>query len=1071
MPPANDASKPPSGPGKQSRPPKRPRSLAWRAFFTTFKWCRIIALLIVFTIIILGLFLNHVGLPDWLERRVEEQFRASGWEVKFSKLRLRWYRGIVAEGLQLQRTNTVDGPNLFLQTAEFRLNWKAFRHLDLEASGVMLSGGRLMWPIPGTNQPQRTFVLESIGGELVFGSDDRWELKFIEAEVLGTHVRIRGDITNVALLRNWKLPVQRPRDPAARSASDLWHSLLEQAEKVKFDGRPEFNVIFGLDAQRWQQPDVKLKFTATALESPWASGTNVNLSIDLLPPPQTNDAIRVDLKATAQMARTPWASATNLDLKFVFEPSFTSFQPTNSLLLLDVLGAETPWGRAGHVFAELRSNPSSTNAALRETRADVSVDSLAADRSTARRARLVATLVHSPGEFLPATAQTTWSFHDLQTSEAVSQWARVETTLALPAMAEFRLGRTNLTWPERLQNLPFVADVTFSNTSIARLVLDRVALRAAWQFPQLRLTSAGQLESDSATMQAAVDTRTRAMNFSIDGSLDPMRFARFVSTNVLAWGGDLVLTSAPVASIRGRLTLPDPDQRNIDWRRDVLPSVQLAGRIETGGGRYRSVPFTTLRVPATFTNSAWAIREASFAQDSGALNLSGEGDAARREFAFRLRSDFNLLTLRPALPQSAATYFDWFEWQVPPLITAELRGNWTNLSVLGASGAVAFTNAAFREQQVHSATARFVYTNKLLSILEPFVLRKGEWGAADGIALDLAAEKLYLTNAVGKMAPRVITRAIGPRIDNVVAPYVFEGSPDAKTHGVFALKPGDNSHDVRFEVDGGPFHWERFHLEKARAVLLWKGDTLTITNVTGRWHGAKVDGSAFFDFDRTLPGGTFSFQARVGDGDLRRILKDLEPGRQGKVEGRIDGELVVTRANTDDWKSWQGYGQARMTDGLLWDIPLFGVFSPVLNTVLPGAGLGNSRAREATMTYQITNSVILTRDLEIRATAMRMHYDGTVDFDQRVNGRMEADLLRDLPVFGLLISKVLLPVTKLFEYEITGTLNNPTTKERYFISKLLLAPLHPLKTLKDIFNPPGGEEPSSTRPPERPKSP
>ena len=54
---------------------------------------------------------------------------------------------------------------------------------------------------------------------------------------------------------------------------------------------------------------------------------------------------------------------------------------------------------------------------------------------------------------------------------------------------------------------------------------------------------------------------------------------------------------------------------------------------------------------------------------------------------------------------------------------------------------------------------------------------------------------------------------------------------------------------------------------------------------------------------------------------------------------------------------------------------------------------------------------------------------------------MEAELLRDFPAIGFLISKVLWPVTKLFEYEITGTLNDPKTAERYFISKALLAPL------------------------------
>jgi hypothetical protein len=160
--------------------------------------------------------------------------------------------------------------------------------------------------------------------------------------------------------------------------------------------------------------------------------------------------------------------------------------------------------------------------------------------------------------------------------------------------------------------------------------------------------------------------------------------------------------------------------------------------------------------------------------------------------------------------------------------------------------------------------------------------------------------------------------------------------------------------------------------------------------------------------------------------------------------------LVITRADTQDWKSWQGYGHARLTNGLLWEIPLFGVFSPVLNAFFPG--LGNSRATHAKTTFQITNSVIYSSDLEIRATAMRMQYKGSVDFEQRVRGSMEAELLRDMPAFGFLISKVFWPVTKLFEYEISGTLDEPKIEQQYLVSKVFILPFQPLKTLKDIFN-------------------
>jgi hypothetical protein len=198
----------------------------------------------------------------------------------------------------------------------------------------------------------------------------------------------------------------------------------------------------------------------------------------------------------------------------------------------------------------------------------------------------------------------------------------------------------------------------------------------------------------------------------------------------------------------------------------------------------------------------------------------------------------------------------------------------------------------------------------------------------------------------------------------------------------------------------------------------------------------------------------------VDGGDLRPVLRDLEPGKTSKVEGKVSGDLFITHADTVNWKSWQGYGHASLTNGLLWDFPLLGVFSPVLNTMMPG--LGNSRARRATTTYVISNSVIYSKDLEIRATAMRMNYTGSVGFDQNVDGIMEAELLRDLPAVGFLVSKVLWPVTKVFEYKITGTLANPKTQERYVIPRILLMPLHPIKTLKDLFE---MEQPPPAKPP------
>jgi hypothetical protein len=130
----------------------------------------------------------------------------------------------------------------------------------------------------------------------------------------------------------------------------------------------------------------------------------------------------------------------------------------------------------------------------------------------------------------------------------------------------------------------------------------------------------------------------------------------------------------------------------------------------------------------------------------------------------------------------------------------------------------------------------------------------------------------------------------------------------------------------------------------------------------------------------------------------------------------------------------------------LWDIKLFGVFSPILNAIAPGSG--NSRASDARASFTITNGVLTTDDMEIHSTGFRLLYRGTVDTKARLNAHVEAIMLRDTPVFSL-FSWMLLPLDKLFEYRVTGTLHKPVTEPQY-IPKVFTEILRPFHTLKSM---------------------
>jgi hypothetical protein len=336
---------------------------------------------------------------------------------------------------------------------------------------------------------------------------------------------------------------------------------------------------------------------------------------------------------------------------------------------------------------------------------------------------------------------------------------------------------------------------------------------------------------------------------------------------------------------------------------------------------------------------------------------------------------------------------------------------------------------------------------------------------ADKVTLDFNARLICFTNGFSTADPGPVTCAIGPKTGRAVAPYHFLQPPTVRVNGQLPLHDMNGGRDtadvdMRFDIIGGaPFEWMKFKTTNIVGTIHWQNQTLILTNVAAAFYGGNGNGFANFDFRAPHEGADYEFAVSVTNVNLHSLAADLS-SPTNHLEGTLTGQLVVTDADSRDWRTWDGFGHANLHDGLIWDIPIFGILSPVLNTFLPG--LGNIRATDAATKFSITNGVIYTHSLEIRSTLMRLEYTGTVDLKQNVQAHVIAQLLRNTWVVGPLVSTVLWPVSKLFEYKITGTLKNPKSEPVYVFPKLLLLPLHPIRTLEGII--PGGETETNAPP-------
>ena len=73
----------------------------WRRCRVVFRWCRITVLLVILALTGTALYLDLVGLPDFIKNPLVQKLHDRGLDIHFTRLRWRPAQGIVAENVFL----------------------------------------------------------------------------------------------------------------------------------------------------------------------------------------------------------------------------------------------------------------------------------------------------------------------------------------------------------------------------------------------------------------------------------------------------------------------------------------------------------------------------------------------------------------------------------------------------------------------------------------------------------------------------------------------------------------------------------------------------------------------------------------------------------------------------------------------------------------------------------------------------------------------------------------------------------------------------------------------------------
>jgi hypothetical protein len=472
------------------------------------------------------------------------------------------------------------------------------------------------------------------------------------------------------------------------------------------------------------------------------------------------------------------------------------------------------------------------------------------------------------------------------------------------------------------------------------------------------------------------------------------------------------------------------------------------------------VPADSAQGRIALTNRVWSVHQMVARRPEGTLTFDYEGDERTHDYHFRLVSTLDPRIVSPLLPTpEQRKALGQLEVTESPRIEGEVWGRWRSPELTGFRAQVAARRVSVRGEPLEEVTGHVSYTNRLLQFRDVRIRSDGE-ATVPGAAYDIAAQLVSFTNVNSTLPVGRVTRVIGPKLTETLSHYQFTRPPRVWLEGVVQVK-GAERHDLRLDVAADEVSWWRLRATNLTTRLHLKGETISIANLQANGYSGRFGADLFFNWE--LPK---AVRFRVDWSGTNLLLRDLLTDLKiatNRMEGRLSGRVVLTDGITADPTTLAGNGSLRLDDGYLWGVPMFGLFSPIFNALVPG--LGDARFTDGRMSFTATNGVLNTRDFEMRSPAMRLQYRGTVDVSKRLDATMEAELFRDTPLIGRLLQFAFTPVTKLLEYRVRGTLTKPEAEPRY-IPRFFLMILRPMATLRSLL--PKDEKPAVPESPEPP---
>ncbi len=328
--------------------------------------------------------------------------------------------------------------------------------------------------------------------------------------------------------------------------------------------------------------------------------------------------------------------------------------------------------------------------------------------------------------------------------------------------------------------------------------------------------------------------------------------------------------------------------------------------------------------------------------------------------------------------------------------------------------------------------AFMVYSNQVLDLTPLHITRANE--QFDGSVQVDFVQSLSFFNATNSFPPADIARVLAPEEHTILEEIKFDGPVYAAGRGQLDYNNWTN-HNFK-----GTFRAENIGMGKVKASqfnteVRGLGAQLLFTNATLQLYGGTAEGSAEFDIlleDGTAP---YHINAGITKLSLEQLLQQTSSGDFNRLNGELSCTLNVSAdAIAGFWKSVRGDGKVEINDGRLADVPLFGGFTRLAQSVFPSFNLFSLTA--FTADYKLHDGAVWSDNAQLGGTLVsargRGNYSPEKGLDfvvtaeplrQTSSGDKERGQLQRLAASALREGTA--PLFRLLDVRLTGPIDKP----------------------------------------------